>query len=81
MTVHSFFQSSVGATSAAAAPSFQASGPYAPYNRAPGTSYSQFGVAPLATQPFGSAGATGKAWFTIEYTWEGIITTIITIMK
>lgn len=53
-------QSSVGATSAAAAPSFQSSGPYAPYNRAPGTSYSQFGVAPLAAQPFGSAGATGR---------------------
>lgn len=53
-------QSSVGAANAAAPPSFQSSGSYPPYNRAPGASYSQFGVPSLATQPFGSAGAAGR---------------------
>nr|XP_046268838.1 LSM14A mRNA processing body assembly factor b [Scatophagus argus] len=53
-------QSSVGTTSAAAAPSFPSAGPYAPYNRAPGPSYNQFGVTPLAAQQFGSAGAGGR---------------------
>lgn len=77
------FQSSVGATSAAPAPSFQSiqSGPYAPYNRAPGTSYSQFGVAPLAAQPFGSAGATGKDWFIIRYTFKTSENEIIHVLR
>lgn len=69
----SFFQSSVGATSAAAAPSFQSSGPYASYNRAPGTSYSQFGATPLAAQSFGSAGATGKDFLMIEKSPLGVL--------
>ncbi|XP_038138543.1 LSM14A mRNA processing body assembly factor b isoform X1 [Cyprinodon tularosa] len=49
-------QSSIGSTSAAAAPSFQGAGPYAPFSRAPVPPYSQFGVAPIGSQQFGSAG-------------------------
>lgn len=53
-------QSSIGSTNAAAAPSFQSPGSYAPFSRAPIPSYSQFGVASLGAQQFGSAGATGR---------------------
>ncbi|KAI3377679.1 hypothetical protein L3Q82_008835 [Scortum barcoo] len=53
-------QSSIGSTSAAAAPSFQSAASYAPYSRAPVPPYSQFGVTPLAAQQFGSAGAGGR---------------------
>ncbi|XP_040893849.1 LSM14A mRNA processing body assembly factor b isoform X2 [Toxotes jaculatrix] len=53
-------QSSIGATSAAGASSFQSAGSYAPFSRAPVPPYSQFGVAPLAAQQFGSAGAGGR---------------------
>ncbi|XP_051235882.1 LSM14A mRNA processing body assembly factor b isoform X1 [Dicentrarchus labrax] len=54
-------QSSIGTTNAAAAPSFQSAGPYAPFSsRAPAPPYSQFGVTPHAAQQFGSAGAGGR---------------------
>ncbi|XP_028257067.1 LSM14A mRNA processing body assembly factor b isoform X2 [Parambassis ranga] len=53
--------SSIGPKNATAAPSFQASGPYAPFSRAPVPSYSQFGVAPLGAQQFGSAAAGDSA--------------------
>ncbi|KAM9366272.1 LSM14A mRNA processing body assembly factor b isoform 2-T2 [Symphorus nematophorus] len=53
-------QSSIGSSNAAAAPSFQSAGPYAPYSRAPGPSYSQFGVTPLSAQPFGPAASGGR---------------------
>ncbi|XP_028298837.1 LSM14A mRNA processing body assembly factor b [Gouania willdenowi] len=53
-------QSSIGSSSAAAPPSFQAPGSYAPFSRAPIPSYSQFGGASLGAPPFGSAGATGR---------------------
>uniref|UniRef100_A0A3Q3CZ48 LSM14A mRNA processing body assembly factor b n=1 Tax=Haplochromis burtoni TaxID=8153 RepID=A0A3Q3CZ48_HAPBU len=53
-------QSSIGSSSAAAPPSFQAPGSYAPFSRAPAPSYSQFGVAPISSQQFGSTGAVGK---------------------
>lgn len=53
-------QSSIGSSSATAAPSFQAPGSYAPFSRAPAPSYSQFGVAPIGSQQFGSAGAVGQ---------------------
>uniref|UniRef100_A0A3B4FUW2 LSM14A mRNA processing body assembly factor n=1 Tax=Pundamilia nyererei TaxID=303518 RepID=A0A3B4FUW2_9CICH len=53
-------QSSIGSSSAAAPPSFQAPGSYAPFSRAPAPSYSQFGVAPISSQQFGSTGAIGK---------------------
>lgn len=53
-------QSSIGSSSAAAAPSFPSTGPYAPFSRPPVSSYSQFGVTPLAAQQFGSAGAGGR---------------------
>ncbi|KAK5914941.1 hypothetical protein CesoFtcFv8_000580 [Champsocephalus esox] len=49
-------QSSLGSANVAPPPSFQAPGPYAPLSKAPPAPYSQFGVAPLASQPFGSAG-------------------------
>ncbi|XP_026234540.1 LSM14A mRNA processing body assembly factor b isoform X2 [Anabas testudineus] len=52
-------QSSLGSTNAAA-PSFQSSGSYAPFSRAPVAPYSQFGVTPLAAQQFGSVGAGGR---------------------
>ncbi|CAN9506794.1 unnamed protein product [Ophioblennius macclurei] len=53
-------QSSVGSANAAPPPSFQAPGSYAPFSRAPIPSYSQFGVASLGAQQFGSAGAPGR---------------------
>ncbi|XP_063335319.1 LSM14A mRNA processing body assembly factor b [Pelmatolapia mariae] len=53
-------QSSIGSSSAAAPPSFQAPGSYAPFSRAPAPSYSQFGVAPIGPQQFGSTGAVGR---------------------
>ncbi|XP_070686425.1 LSM14A mRNA processing body assembly factor b isoform X2 [Pempheris klunzingeri] len=52
-------QSSLGSSNASAPPPFQA-GPYPPYTRGPVPSYSQFGVAPLPAQQFGSAGAKGR---------------------
>ncbi|XP_026029866.1 LSM14A mRNA processing body assembly factor b isoform X1 [Astatotilapia calliptera] len=52
--------SSIGSSSAAAPPSFQAPGSYAPFSRAPAPSYSQFGVAPIGSQQFGSTGAVGR---------------------
>lgn len=57
MTVYLFFQSSIASTNPATAPSFQSTAPYAPYSRAVGPSYTQFGG---AAQQFGSAGAGGK---------------------
>lgn len=53
-------QSSIGSSSAAAPPSFQAPGSYAPFSRAPAPSYSQFVVAPIGSQQFGSTGAVGR---------------------
>ncbi|XP_006779818.1 LSM14A mRNA processing body assembly factor b [Neolamprologus brichardi] len=53
-------QSSIGSSSAAAPPSFQAPGSYAPFSRAPAPSYSQFGVATIGSQQFGSTGAVGR---------------------
>ncbi|KAM3625890.1 uncharacterized protein V6R79_019275 [Siganus canaliculatus] len=54
-------QSSIGTSSAAAAPSFQPpAAPYAPYSRAPVAPYGQFGVAPLGAQQFASGGAGGR---------------------
>lgn len=53
-------QSSIGSSSGAAPPSFQAPGSYAPFSRAPAPSYSQFGVAPIGSQQFGSTGAVGR---------------------
>ncbi|XP_039650355.1 LSM14A mRNA processing body assembly factor b isoform X2 [Perca fluviatilis] len=53
-------QSSLGSSNAAAGPSFQSAGSYAPLSKAPVPPYSQFGVAPLAAQQFGSAGAGGR---------------------
>ncbi|CAL8243301.1 unnamed protein product [Lota lota] len=49
-------QSSIACTTAAA-PSFQAQGPYAPFSRGSAPSYSQFGSAPLPSQQFGAVGA------------------------
>lgn len=49
-------QSSIGSSSASSAPSFQSAGSYAPFSRAPVPSYSQFGVPPIRSQQFGSAG-------------------------
>ncbi|XP_029353951.1 LSM14A mRNA processing body assembly factor b [Echeneis naucrates] len=54
-------QSSIGSTNAASASSFQSAGSYAPFSRAPVPPYSQFGVTPLASQQFGSAGAAGRS--------------------
>ncbi|KAM4593156.1 LSM14A mRNA processing body assembly factor b isoform 2-T2 [Odontesthes bonariensis] len=53
-------QSSIGPSSASVGPSFQPPGPYAPFNRAAVPPYSQFGVAPIGAQQFGSAGAGGR---------------------
>ncbi|KAK0143833.1 Protein LSM14 A [Merluccius polli] len=49
-------QSSIASTNAAA-PSFQAPGPYVPFSRGSAPSYSQFGSAPLPPQPFGAVRA------------------------
>ncbi|CAG5852251.1 LSM14A mRNA processing body assembly factor b [Menidia menidia] len=49
-------QSSIGSSNAAPPPSFQPPGSYAPFSRAAVPPYSQFGVAPIGAQQFGSAG-------------------------
>ncbi|XP_053176754.1 protein LSM14 homolog A-like isoform X2 [Scomber japonicus] len=54
-------QSSIGSSNAASASSFQSAGSYAPFSRAPVPPYSQFGVAPLAAQQFGSAAVAGHS--------------------
>ncbi|CAK6958808.1 LSM14A mRNA processing body assembly factor b isoform X3 [Scomber scombrus] len=54
-------QSSIGSSNAASASSFQSAGSYAPFSRAPVPPYSQFGVAPLAAQQFGSAAVAGRS--------------------
>ncbi|XP_053720985.1 LSM14A mRNA processing body assembly factor b [Synchiropus splendidus] len=48
-------QSSMSTSSAAAPSSFQAAAPYAPFNRAQVQQFGQFGVGPLAGQPFTAA--------------------------
>ncbi|KAM9409509.1 LSM14A mRNA processing body assembly factor b isoform 2-T2 [Pholidichthys leucotaenia] len=55
-------RSSMGSSNVAAAPSFQSAGSYAPFSRAPvPSSYNQFGVAAIGSQPFGSAPAAGHS--------------------
>ncbi|XP_040054766.2 protein LSM14 homolog A isoform X1 [Gasterosteus aculeatus] len=53
-------QSSLGSSNASAGPSFQPPGSYAAISKASVPPYSQFGVAPLAAQQFGSTGAGGR---------------------
>nr|XP_020448109.1 protein LSM14 homolog A isoform X2 [Monopterus albus] len=52
-------QSSIGSTNVGPASSFQSTGSYAPFSRAPVPPYNQFGVTPLAAQQFGSVGEGG----------------------
>lgn len=53
-------QSSLGTSNAPAGSSFQSAGSYAPLSKVSVPPYSQFGVAPLAAQQFGSAAAGGR---------------------